>query len=235
MEPTTPKQLDTSTALRGAGLVLLAITAALIWQEVSLDAVYLLLAGSAATTIAGFVLERRKTEAWGPLLSFASLIASAGWYAATREPVALAALGVTCLGFCALAWLHRARRAGLHRTLVFQGAVWSAMALSLALDFHLFHASELGDEGFVARRVILTIGWLLPGLGLIVEGGKREDQAFRGAGLVLTVAALGKLLTYDTIQLDGALRIAAYGLAGVLTLVAGTLATRRAPSAGSAR
>jgi hypothetical protein len=99
----------------------------------------------------------------------------------------------------------------------------------MAAYFQLFHASELGDENFLARRVILTIGWLIPGLALVVKGTRHEDRTFQATGVVLTAAALGKLLMYDTVQLEGVLRIASYGLAGVLTLVAGQLLTRKAP------
>jgi uncharacterized membrane protein len=226
---TTEAKFDLSKALRFVGVTLLALTALLIWKEVSLSAVYLLLAGSAVTTITSFVLERKKREIVGPVLSFTTLVIGSGWYAATREPIVLGAISAVFATFAGLAWLHRARGSGLHRTLVFQGAAWSGLILSMASDFHLFHASEIGDENFLARRVILTIGWLIPGLALVVNGTKREDRTFQATGLVLTAAALGKLLMYDTVQLEGVLRIASYGLAGVLTLVAGQLLTRKAP------
>lgn len=226
---TTEAKFDFSKALRFTGFTLLGLTALLIWKEVSLSAVYLLLAGSAVTTAASFWLERKQRAVVGPLLSFVTLVIAAGWYGATREPLVLAVLSAVTATFTGLAWLHRARGLGLHRWLVFQGAAWSGLVLSMATDFHLFHASELGDENFLARRVILTIGWLIPGLALVVKGTRREDRVFQVTGLVLTAAALGKLLMYDTVQLEGVLRIASYGLAGVFTLLAGQLLTQKAP------
>jgi uncharacterized membrane protein len=227
---TTPEaKFDYSKSLRLTGVTLLALTAVLIWREVSLSSVYLLLAGSAVTTVTSFILERKKRELVGPVLSFATLIIGSGWYAATREPLVLAALGAVFATFAGLSLMHRARGTGVHRGLVFQGAAWSGLITSMAAYFHLFHASELGDENFLARRVILTIGWLIPGLALVVKGTRREDRTFQATGLVLTAAALGKLLVYDTVQLEGVLRIASYGLAGLLTLVAGQLLTRKPP------
>ena len=224
---------DFSKALRAAGVVLLMITGVLIWREVAMDAVVLLLVVSSMTMVGSFWLEKNKKEVFGPLLSFGAVIVSSGWYAAMRDPLALLAMGLGFVTFVVLSFVNRARSLSPHRALAFQGVAWSGLALSLAADFHVFHASELGDAGFLARRVILTVLWLVPGLASLVVGGKREDRALQAVGVVMTVAALGKLLAYDTIQLDGVLRIAAYGVAGVLTLIGGQLLTRKAPEAQS--
>lgn len=229
MTTETKSKFDAAKALKFVGTTLLALTGLLIWKEVSLDAVYLLLGASTATMGASFWLERKKREFVGPVLAFFMLVLSTCWYAATREPVTLAAMGLTFASFAGMSWLHRERETSLHRLLSLLGAAFSGLALSLAADFHLFHASEIGSEDFVARRVLLTIGWLAPGLVALVRGNKREDRAVMATGVVLTVAALGKLLVYDTVALDGVLRIASYGLAGVLTMVAGQLLVRKAP------
>jgi uncharacterized membrane protein len=250
MEPTTPqhviilpaptkpsKPMDTSMLLKGLGGVLLAVTAVLIWNEVKMDAVVLLLSASVAALSGSLWLERKKTFVYGPLATLATVGVGAIWYGATREPLVLGALGVGFATFLATAWRHRDRTrlesSTWHRVLSFQGVAWSGLALSLATDFHLFHGSELLDEGFIARRVILTVAWLLGGLGLLVVGQKREDGPVQGAGAVLMVASLGKLLIYDTTHLDGVLRIAAYAAAGVMLMVGGTLLTRKAPVVAS--
>lgn len=228
---------DPAIALRGMGVALLAITALLIWHEVSMDAVYLLLGGSAVTLGLSAWLERRKTPLVGPVLTLGSVVVGAAWYAATREPVVLGALGLGFVTFAGLAWRHRERTrvpaTPAHRAAVFQGLAWSGLALSLATSFHLFHGSALLDEGFHARRVIVTVAWLVSGLGFVVFGHRREDGAMFGAGSVLTVAAMGKLLLYDTTHLDGVLRIAVFAAAGALMFFGGTLLTRQAQAVRS--
>jgi uncharacterized membrane protein len=235
--PPPQSLLSTSDMLKGMGGVLLAVTALLIWKEAAMEAVMLLLGASAATLVGSIWLERKKTPVIGPLVTLGAAFVGAGWYGATRDPMVLGALGLSFTTFLGLAWHHRDRTrvpsTKLHRALTFQGVAWSGLALSLASDFHLFHGSELLDEHFLARRVILTVAWLVAGLGFLVLGSKREDGPVQGAGSVLMVASLSKLLLYDTTHLDGVLRIAAFAAAGGLLMLGGNLLTRKSPVVAS--
>ena len=228
-----PQPVVNGNAMQWLGGALLVIAGVLVWREVSLEAVVMLLVGSGAAMVGTLVLERKKKSLLGPALTLASVVVSSAWYAATRDPLVLLSLASGFATFAWLAFANRARTALVmtpaHRMFAWQGLAWSGLALTLATSFHLFHGSELLGDGFVARRVIVTVAWLAAGLAGVVWGGKREDRAVLNAGLVLTVAALGKLLLYDTTHLDGVLRIAAFALAGGLTWVGGRLITPKAP------
>ncbi|MDP1825977.1 MAG: hypothetical protein Q8L48_22120 [Archangium sp.] len=211
--------------------MLLLVALLLLWKETLVSPLIVLLAFSVLAALGTFHFERREIPRAGPLLSLASLCAAAGGYSLSLDVLALVALAIGTGTFASLAWLHAERGGGAssaHRLLVFQGFAWSGLLFTMAASFHLFHASgffdvQFGGDRYVARRLVMTLLWLTPGLWFVVHGSKREDGAIAGAGVVLVVAALAKLLLYDTTHLHGPLRIAAFGLSGLLTMLGGRL------------
>ena len=209
------------------GALLLLVTALPAWKEAELDVLFVVPAGSALALLATVLLERSKTRHYGPVMSLVSALAAGATYAMTPHPLIVAAIAMSFGTFAWLAWVYRdwSEDEG-HRALVFQGLAWTGLLVTMTGSFQLFHASGLLDAEYVKRRVILTLLWLGAGLWFFVRGSHRDDGSMRNGGLVLTVAGLGKLLLYDTTHLDGALRIAVMGVAGLLTLAAGQLLAR---------
>ena len=66
--------------------------------------------------------------------------------------------------------------------------------------------------GFVAGHAAVTVSWVIVALVLLARGIRRP--ALRVAGLVLVAAAVGKLVPFDLVALDGLARVAAFLGAG---------------------
>jgi hypothetical protein len=73
--------------------------------------------------------------------------------------------------------------------------------------------------GFLAGHVLVTISWTVTALVLLVRG--IDHLPLRVTGLVLTGAALAKLVLFDLASLDGLARVAAFLGAGLVLLAAG--------------
>jgi uncharacterized membrane protein len=74
--------------------------------------------------------------------------------------------------------------------------------------------------GFTAGHAVVTVSWTVAALVLLARGISRP--ALRITGLVLVVAAVGKLVLFDLVALDGLARVAAFLGAGLVLLAAGT-------------
>lgn len=75
-------------------------------------------------------------------------------------------------------------------------------------------------SGFLLGHVLVTVSWTAAALVLLLRGIDRAP--LRVAGLALVGAALVKLVLFDLSSLDGLARVAAFLVAGLLLLGAGT-------------
>ena len=74
--------------------------------------------------------------------------------------------------------------------------------------------------GFLVGHVLVTVSWTVAALVLLLRGV--NVATLRVAGFVLVAAALAKLVLFDLASLDGFARVAAFLLAGLVLLGAGT-------------
>jgi hypothetical protein len=206
----------------GAGLMLLA--GFFLWRELQVRAEVLLVLGAAVAAVAATVLRRLKVQLMGPVLLLIATGGGALWYGATREPLLLAGLVVAFAAALVLAVLDR-RTPPLessldrwHRLLSWHGVGVAGLVTSFSVYFQVFDASDLSLQDFVARRAILSLGWLLSGVGLVLFGRASRATELRDAGFLVLAAAVSKLLIYDTTHLDGLLRVGALAVAGVVLL-----------------
>jgi uncharacterized membrane protein len=75
-------------------------------------------------------------------------------------------------------------------------------------------------DGFLLGHVLVTVSWTVGALVLLLRG--IDAVPMRVAGLSLVVAALAKLVLFDLSSLDGMARVAAFLVAGLVLLAAGT-------------
>jgi hypothetical protein len=74
--------------------------------------------------------------------------------------------------------------------------------------------------GFLLGHVLVTVAWTVGAFVLLLRGV--ENVPLRVAGLSLVAAALAKLVLFDLSSLDGMARVAAFLVAGLVLLAAGT-------------
>ena len=205
----------------GAGLVALAV--AFLWNDLHVRPEALVAVG--AVVAAGLTLARMPRGL--PLLGPAALLSSASvgglWYAGTRHPFLLVALAVTFLAALVAALRSRgvpgSHEDRLRRVVLWYGLAVAGLASSWAFYFQFFTLGIAQDE--VARRMLLTLGWLGAGVAMVLVARRRGETVIRDAGFLLVAAAIGKALLYDTTHLSGALRVAVLAAAGVLMLAGG--------------
>ena len=95
----------------------------------------------------------------------------------------LIGLGISFLASAALTGLSQrsfaGRAAQLHRTMSWLATAASGLVATFGLYFFVFDASENSLHGFVARRSVLTLSWLLAGavLSLVAIKEALEDPA----------------------------------------------------------
>lgn len=77
-----------------------------------------------------------------------------------------------------------------------------------------------GRSGFLLGHVVITVSWTVAALVLLIRGV--SVVGLRVIGLVLVGAAVLKLVLFDLSALDGLARVAAFLLAGLVLLGAGT-------------
>ncbi|GAB3720560.1 DUF2339 domain-containing protein [Amycolatopsis oliviviridis] len=77
-----------------------------------------------------------------------------------------------------------------------------------------------GRSGFLLGHVVITVSWTVAALVLLIRG--ISVVGLRVIGLVLVGAAVLKLVLFDLSALDGLARVAAFLLAGLVLLGAGT-------------
>jgi hypothetical protein len=211
----------------GGGL-LLALAGVFLWKDLALAAEVLAVIGAGLTAAFAVVAHRKEWPGVGPIaLGLAGLVTGC-WYAATKEPITLAAVGIAFVASLALT-LHSQRVfkgpvAQLHRTLSWLGMVLNGLIGTFGLYFLVFDATESSLNEFIARRVVLTLLWLVSGTAMVVFSAYREMSEVRLAGFVALAAAMAKLLMYDLVHTDGLVRVAVLGIGGVVMLGAARVA-----------
>lgn len=215
-----------------AGAGLLGLAGVFLWRELHVAPEVLMLVGALLAAGLAWFFRRTQTLLVGPVVLLGATALGGLWYGATREPLLLAALAVLFAVSLAMAVgeLVQARPESAlsrwHRMLSWHGVALSGLATTFALYFHVFDASDLAAQDFVARRALLTLGWLLAGVGLVLFGRARRATEVRDAGFVVLAASVGKLLVYDTTHLDGLLRVGALAVGGLVLLTSAQLARR---------
>ncbi|GAA1459723.1 DUF2339 domain-containing protein [Williamsia maris] len=82
------------------------------------------------------------------------------------------------------------------------------------------------DTGFFAGHMAATICWVIAAAAALVQATRVPAGSARivpvGAGLVLAAAAVGKLMLFDLATLDGAFRVGAFIVVGLILLTIGS-------------
>jgi hypothetical protein len=215
METTeTTKQ---ARVLGTAGVAFLALATFFLWRDMSWprELVMTMLA-----LLAGAATVARWPRAWpglAPVALLAVTAASAGWFTLEKQVSLLPPLGIALVtgGAAVLRSLHAGEDGPTGRfTWYAFGA--ALLAASWGLYFHFFTAGFAHE--WVARRMILTVGWLAVGLAFYIGARGRLPAAVH-VGLAFIAVAVAKAALYDTVQLHGFLRIGALAAVGALLVV----------------
>jgi hypothetical protein len=211
-----------------AAVALFALAGVFGWRDLGLGLQPLVLI--AAVLAAGIAVAGRgalgAVGSWALALTTA---AGAAAYVVGRTDVLLAGLCAAAVASAATALFRTVRRDGargdrVERRVLWASVVAGALAASWAVYFRLFTIGFA--EETVARRLVLTLAWMVVGVALVIfaREGEGERRGVREAGLVFVAAALLKVVGYDTTHLHGGLRIAALvGSGGVLAIGAALL------------
>ena len=78
-------------------------------------------------------------------------------------------------------------------------------------------------DGFQQGQVLVSISWVLVGLGLVVASLRGGNRPLRAAAIALLFVALGKLFLYDLAFLTAMARAVSFIFTGVVLLVAALL------------
>jgi hypothetical protein len=213
-----------------AGVGLLALAGVYLWIDMQVPMEVLLAVaavGAAGLAFAGIPRERPFA---GAIAVLACSVFGGVWYAATKSSLLLVGLAVTLVASVLSVW--RSRQPGFEQDRVQSMLVWfgltaAAIATSWAFYFHFLTMGFAGDD--VGRRLVLTLGWLVTGVALVLYGRIRGEGVIRDAGFAFIAIAVGKALAYDTTHLSGALRVSGLAGAGLLMLGGAWLSTRTSP------
>jgi hypothetical protein len=218
--------------LFGAGAGLLTLAGVFLWRDLQVP--HELLLALAALACAGLVLAGvpRQRPLAGPIAVLACAVLGGLWYAATKSGLLLVGLAVTLAASAFGVWREgrsqeEARPDRLPSVLAWYGLTAAALVASWAFYFHFLTLGLAEDE--VGRRLVLTLGWLVAGVGLVVHGRAREQSVIRDAGFAFIAFALAKALAYDTTHLSGTLRVAGLAASGLLMMGGAWLSTRGTP------
>jgi uncharacterized membrane protein len=210
-----------------AGVGLLALAAVFLWRDLQVPSEALLsvaAVGAVGLALAGVPRGRHLA---GPLAVLACGVLGGAWYAATKSGLLLVGLAVTLAAAALTVWRSRRPDAEPDRVqsiLIWYGFTAAAIATSWAFYFHFLTLGFAGDD--VGRRLVLTLGWLVAGVALVLHGRTRGEAVIRDAGFAFVAIAVAKALAYDTTHLSGTLRVAGLAGAGLLMLGGAYLSTR---------
>lgn len=220
--------------LGGLGAGLLALAVVFLWRDLQVPRELLLALAASLAVGVGFLNVHRAQRLAGPIAVLACAVVGGLWYAATKEGLLLVGLALTLVA-AAVAVLRSRRPATPDRVqdvLVWYGLTVAAIAASWAFYFHFLTLGFADDN--VARRLVLTLGWLVAGVALVLTGRQRGTPVIRDAGFAFVAIAVGKALVYDTVNLHGSLRVVGLAAAGALMLGAAWLSSRNPTSSRSA-
>ena len=216
-----------------AGLLFVALAGFFFWRDLNLGLEFVLL--PVALLLGATVVTRRppglsELGVWGLLLC---AVVGGFWFAALAPPALLWGLGAAFVGTLAAivrAPLGEAPAAVRARSWAWRAFAANFLAFSFALYFQFLTLGVAAD--LIARRLVLTGGWLIGGLMLLVIGQRRGRQEIAEAGSAVMIAALLKAAFYDTTHLGGPLRISAMLLTGVLLFGGAALLPHREQEGG---
>jgi hypothetical protein len=219
--------------LGGVGAGLLALAVVFLWRDLQVPRELLLAVAAVGAAGLAFLHVPNTRGLAGPIAVLVCAVAGGLWYAATKEGLLLVGLALTLA--VATVTVLRARLqsgAGADRVrdvLVWYGLTAAAIAASWAFYFHFLTLGIAEDN--VARRLVLTLGWLVVGVALVLTGRQRGTPVMRDAGFAFVAIAVGKALVYDTMHLHGSLRVVGLAAAGALMLGAAWLSSRASAAA----
>jgi uncharacterized membrane protein len=90
-------------------------------------------------------------------------------------------------------------------------------------------------DHFQQGHVLVSIGWVMAGLALVVASLRGDRRSVRGAGIALLFATLGKIFLYDLAFLTAMARAVSFIVTGSVLLLAALLLQRFAPQMKVAR
>ncbi|NTX04761.1 MULTISPECIES: DUF2339 domain-containing protein [Myxococcus] len=218
--------------LGGLGGALLALAAVFLWRDLHMPVEALLILAAVATLALGFLAVPRGGLLIFPIAVLATSVTGGLWYAATKQPLLLVGLALTFIA--SVIMLPRSLRRGdtqlerIRDVLVWFGLTAATIATSWTFYFHFLTLGVAEDH--IARRLVLTLGWLVIGVVLVFLGRKRGAPVIRDAGFCFVAISVGKTLLYDTAHLDGSLRVAGLAAAGALMLGTAWLSARSTPA-----
>jgi uncharacterized membrane protein len=125
------------------------------------------------------------------------------------------------------------------KTLVYTAgaaALWTLAAAILgASEFVADASSPLSvHDRFQQGHVVVSIGWVLIGLALVVFSLRGDHRGLRVGGIALLFVALGKLFLYDLAYLTAMARAVSFIVTGSVLLLAALLLARFAPQVKAA-
>lgn len=214
----------------GGGLLMLAVV--FLWRDLQVPRELLLAVAAVGAAGLAFLHVPHTRGLMGPVTVLACAVAGGLWYAATKEGLLLVGLALT-LAVATTLVLRWGLQPGAEQDRVRDVLIWfglSAAAIAASWAFY-FHFLTLGiAEDNVARRLVLTLGWLVAGVALVLTARQRGMPVMRDAGFVFVAIAVGKALLYDTMNLHGSLRVVGLAAAGVLMVGAALLSSRTSAS-----
>lgn len=153
-----------------------------------------------------------------------------------RQTGMLVAIGTFCAGSIYLMWRERSKWSSFEpgdkaklQTNRQSIVIWASMIISSLVfvwAFYFWFLTPLGDA-FLARRLILTVLFVLVGLLLAIRS-QRSPLPFLGfAGLAYLGAGVLKAIIYDTTHLTGMLRIGVFAGCGLLLLIGAKIANQK--------
>ncbi|MCP3167499.1 DUF2339 domain-containing protein [Myxococcus qinghaiensis] len=218
--------------LGGLGGALLALAAVFLWRDLHVPAEALLIVAACVTLALAFLSVPRGGLLVFPIAVLATSVTGGLWYAATKQPLLLVGLALTLI--TSVVMLPRTQRNSdttlerVRDVLVWFGFTAATIAATWAFYFHFLTLGVAEDH--IARRLVLTLGWLVIGVVMVFLGRKRSIPVIRDAGFCFVAISVGKTLLYDTANLDGTLRVAGLAAAGVLMLGTAWLSARSTPA-----
>ena len=110
-------------------------------------------------------------------------------------------------------------------------ALWTFSAAILgAGQLLLDHPSPAAvHDRFQQGHVMVSMGWALVGLALVIVSLRGDRRRLRVGGIALLFVALGKLFLYDLAYLDAMARAISFIASGTVLLLAALLLQRFAP------
>jgi hypothetical protein len=231
MHTTTTTKWDTKV-LGGVGGGLLLLAVMFLWRDLQVPRELLLAVAAVGAAGLAFLHVPNTRGLLGPVAVLVCAGAGGLWYAATKQELLLVGLALTLAVAAVTVWRSHTREGDapdrVRDVFTWYGLTAAAVAASWAFYFHFLTLGIAEDN--VARRLVLTLGWLVVGVALVLMARQRGTPVMRDAGFAFVGIAVGKALLYDTVNLHGSLRVVGLAAAGALMVGAALWSSRAAES-----